>query len=144
MRPLGAAAALACALFAAGCSYQLDGMNVKDDAALDQTGSIGHTAAPKGPAAEPSPSDLAYARAAASDLLANGGKDMSVPWQNPQSGASGNVTPIASAYTESGLPCHDFLASYINGNAQLWLAGAACRTSDGRWEVKTLAPLKHG
>ena len=42
-------------------------------------------------------SDLVYARAVASDVLARGGKDASAPWENPTTGARGTVTPIASA-----------------------------------------------
>ena len=72
--------------------------------------------------------DLAYARAAASDVLARGGKDNSVPWENPHTGAGGNITPLATAYTEGGLSCRDFLASYVHGGSQDWLQGAACRT----------------
>ena len=55
--------------------------------------------------------DLAYARAAVSDALARAGKDTSVPWENPDTGAGGNITPLATSYTEGGLSCRDFLAS---------------------------------
>ena len=48
-------------------------------------------------------------------MLARGGKDASVPWQNPQTGAGGNITPLATSYSEGGLPCRDFLASYVHG-----------------------------
>ena len=71
----------------------------------------------------PADEDLAYARAAASDVLASGGKDASVPWRNPQSGASGNITPLDTSYSEDGHPCRDFLASYVHGPAQDWLQG---------------------
>ena len=75
-------------------------------------------------------------------MLASGGKDASVPWQNPQTGASGNITPLDTSYSEDGQPCRDFLASYVHGAAQDWLQGAACRTSSGAWEVMRLTPLK--
>ena len=58
-----------------------------------------------------------------------------MPWQNPQTGAGGNITPLATSYSEGGLPCRDFLASYVHGAAQDWLQGAACRTASGAWEV---------
>ena len=64
--------------------------------------------------------------------------------QNPQTGAGGNITPLATSYSEGGLPCRDFLASYVHGGSQAWLQGAACRTSHGKWEVKSLKPLKPG
>jgi len=137
------------ALACGGCSYQLDSMLSKPDADVEQTGSIARLAASGGaavPAAatEPSPVDLAYARAAAADALAQGGKGNSVPWRNPQTGVGGNITPLASSHTEDGLPCRDFLASYVRAGAQSWLQGSACRTARGEWEVKSLAPLKSG
>jgi surface antigen len=115
----------------------------KNDSDRQPTGSIarrdGQSAATATP---PSEIDLAYARAAASDVLARGARDSSVPWQNPQSGAGGNITPLATAYNEGGLSCRDFLASYVHGGSQDWLQGAACRTASGAWEVRRLTPLK--
>ncbi len=93
-------------------------------------------------AVQPSEADLVYAREAVADALGRGGKDISVPWENPNSGAGGNITPLANSYTDGGLPCRDFLASYVHGGAQDWLEGVACRTSRGNWEVKRLKPLK--
>jgi surface antigen len=95
-------------------------------------------------AAEPEEADLAYARAAAEDALGHGARANSVPWQNPQTGVSGNITPLATTHSEGGLPCRDFLASYVRGGAQSWLQGSACRTARGEWEVKSLKPLKSG
>jgi surface antigen len=68
-------------------------------------------------------------------------KDESVPWENPQTGAGGNITPLATAYSEGGLPCRDFFASYMHGGSHDWLQGAACRDVHGIWEVKRLKPL---
>jgi surface antigen len=132
-----------CGLTAGGCSYQLSSLLSKDEAVPDQTGSIGRPAgaarAADGPASEV---DLAYARAAVTDALARSGKDLSVPWQNPNTGAGGNITPLATAYTDGGQACRDFLASYEHGGSQDWLQGAACRGAQGTWEVKSLKPLK--
>jgi surface antigen len=136
------------ALAVSGCSYRLSSLGSKDDG--DTTGSIAAPVAPATPAVEAgnvSPRaelDLAYARAAASDALARGGRDSSVPWENPQTGAGGNITPLATSYTEGGLPCRDFLASYVHGGSQDWLQGAACRTTAGAWEVRRLKPLNRG
>jgi outer membrane surface antigen len=127
-----------------GCSYRLSALTSKDDADLT-TGSLARPPAQATRFADASPQaegDLVYARAAASDALARGAKDASVPWQNPQTGAGGNITPLATSYSEGGLPCRDFLASYVHGGSQDWLEGAACRTSRGTWEVKSLKPLK--
>jgi surface antigen len=122
----------------------------KPDADVAQTGSIARPPAAAGDPAtaavttDPSPVDLAYARAAAADALAHGGKGNSVPWSNPQTGVGGNITPLASSHTEDGLPCRDFVASYVRAGAQSWLQGSACRTARGEWEVKNLKPLKSG
>ena len=129
-----------------GCSYRLASLGSNDDGDPPVTGSIAVPAAPAVMASVSprSDADLAYARAAASDALARGGKDSSVPWQNPETGAGGNITPLATSYSEGGRPCRDFLASYVHGGSQEWLQGAACRTADGAWEVRRLKPLGRG
>jgi len=145
LRALGTALAILGGSAAGGCSYQLQSLLTKDDGDVEATGSIGRPAAQPSrvaDAAAPSEVDLAYARAAASEALAHTGKDQSVPWQNPNTGARGNITPLETSYTEGGQRCRDFLASYAHGAAQEWLQGAACRTSQGNWEVKSLKPLK--
>ena len=89
----------------------------------------------------PTESDLAFARTAASDVLTKGDKDSSQPWENPETGARGSVTPLSQAYSaEDGRTCRDFLASYVNGRAESWLQGAACKAGHGRWEIHTIKP----
>ena len=83
--------------------------------------------------------DLAFARIAACDVLTSGDKDSSQPWENPETGARGSVTPLAQAYSgEDGRTCRDFLASYVNGRTERWLQGAACKAGHGRWEIQSL------
>ena len=89
----------------------------------------------------PTDTDLAFARNAASDVLTKGGKDFSQPWENPETGARGSVTPIAAAYSSEGRTCRDFLASYVTGRSQAWLQGEACK-QEGIWEVCALKPWK--
>jgi surface antigen len=110
-----------------------------DDSEL--TGSIG---AGQGSDPAPTESDVAFARNAASDVLTKGDKDSSQPWQNPQTGARGSVTPLAGAYSSDGRTCRDFLASYVNGRSERWLQGAACQTHHGQWEIQTLKPWSQG
>jgi surface antigen len=128
-------------LCAGGCS--LSRSDSGPFAKLDQnemTGSIGATGAPG-----PTEADLAFARDAASDVLTKGDKNSSQPWENPQTGARGSVTPLAEAYAaDDGRTCRDFLASYVNGRSESWLQGAACRAPHGRWEVHTLKPWRRG
>jgi len=93
----------------------------------------------------PTDSDLAFARDAASDVLTRGDKDSSQPWENARTGAHGSVTPLARAYTaDDGRNCRDFLASYVNGETESWLQGAACQTANGRWDIHTLKPWRRG
>jgi len=123
-----------------GCSLsRTDGAFAKMNDS-DLTGSL--AAAPANGQA-PTESDLAFARNAASDVLTKGDKDSSQPWENPETGARGSVTPLAQAYSSTdGRTCRDFLASYVNGRSESWLQGAACQTGDGGWEIHTLKPWK--
>jgi len=124
-----------------GCSLARPDAYARMDTA-DVTGSLG-----KQPATPPVPteSDLAFARTAASDVLTKGDKDSSQPWENPETGARGSVTPLSQAYSaEDGRTCRDFLASYVNGRAESWLQGAACKAGHGRWEIHTIKPWTRG
>ena len=90
----------------------------------------------------PTETDLALARNAASDVLTKGDKDSSQPWENPETGARGSVTPLAQAYSSDGRTCRDFLASYVNGDSENWLRGAGCKSEQGHWEIHTMKPWK--
>jgi surface antigen len=123
-----------------GCSLSRSGDAFAKMDDNEVTGSLGAAAAGGPP---PSDSDLAFARNAASDVLTKGDKDSSQPWENPETGARGSVTPLAQAYSSDGRTCRDFLASYVNGRAESWLQGAACQSGhDGRWEIHTLKPWR--
>jgi hypothetical protein len=124
-----------------GCSLsRTDGAFARMDE-NDATGSVG-AARLTGPV--PTDTDLAFARNAASDVLTKGDKDASQPWENPETGARGSVTPLAQAYASEGRTCRDFLASYVNGHSESWLQGAACKTARGEWEIHTLKPWRRG
>jgi surface antigen len=114
---------------------------------VEHTGSVGRPGQELGAAGPPAATaevDLAYARATAADALARGGRDLSTPWENPHTGAGGNITPLAAAYNDGNVTCRDFLASYVQGQAQSWLQGEACHGVHGQWEVRSLKPLKQG
>ena len=124
-----------------GCSLSRPDAYARMDAA-NVTGSLSKQ---PGSPAVPTESDLAFARTAASDVLTRGDKDSSQPWENPETGARGSVTPLAQAYSsDDGRTCRDFLASYVNGRSESWLQGAACKGGQGRWEIHTLKPWKRG
>ena len=139
-RGAGLAAALTLVLAGGGCSLSgsFDSVFGGSDKS-DQTGSI-TPANGKQSAELPPDADLAYARAAVSEVLSRGRKDASQPWENPRTGARGTVTPIASAYTQEGKTCRDFLASYVRGKSQSWLQGEACKQDKGVWEVRAFKP----
>ena len=132
--------ALALAVGCGGCSfsYQLESLFSRTDDKADPTGSIVTAQA----LALPPEADLAYARAAVAEVLDRGGKDLSLPWENPRTGARGTVTPLAAASSQEGLVCQDFLVSYVRGRDETWLQGEACRQQQGRWEVRRLKPWK--
>jgi hypothetical protein len=132
-------------LLTGGCAVSgLFGIGKEEVNALaraDSTGSIPPPGA-KLSTGLPPEADLVYARAAIAEVLSMGRKDFSTAWENPKTGARGTVTPIAGAYSQDSLTCHDFLASYIYGSTETWMRGEACRQQQGRWEVKILRPWK--
>jgi surface antigen len=136
---------LAGGLSLGGCSYNLSSGIGHDRDDAEVTGSIRKADVTKDSLVEnsnPSDADLAFARQAASDALTKGGDGTSLPWENPQTGARGSITPLASAYTsDTGQVCRDFLASYVQGETQTWLQGDACQ-NDGRWQVHEMRPWK--
>lgn len=140
------AGAVVTASLSTGCStsYQLGAMSPKDvEKPVIRTGSIPAVVRPEEEGATmPPASDLAYAKVAASEILTRGAKDSSQPWENPQSGARGTVTPLADAYRLEGALCRDFLASYVAEGSESWLQGEACREGKGKWEVRRLKPWR--
>jgi surface antigen len=141
IRPAGAVVTLILVgLGSSGCSLNRSDSALAKMEDSEVTGSIASSTPPV-----PTESDLAFARTAASDVLTKGDKDSSQPWENPETGARGSVTPLAQSYaSEDGRTCRDFLASYVNGRTESWLQGAACKASQGRWEIHTLRPWKRG
>jgi surface antigen len=127
-------------LSTSGCSIsRSDGLSFLSKSENEVTGAIASKELP------PTDSDLAFARNAASDVLSKGDRDSSQPWENPETGARGSVTPLTQAYAaEDGRTCRDFLASYVNGKTESWLQGAACHSGNGRWEIWTLRPWRRG
>jgi surface antigen len=122
-------------------SYKLDSFLGRTSA--DQSEPTGSVRAPTpGEAAAVRNDDLAYARAAAAEVLTRTDANASQPWENPTTGARGTVTPTASAYNQDGFTCRDFLASYVHDGAESWLQGDACRIHQGKWTVRSLRPLK--
>jgi hypothetical protein len=136
-----------------GCSfsYQLGSLFGKDDEksiAASPAPEItnGTRASPTAAKFDDSPgipeADIAAASAAAARMLASGSKNTSQPWENPDTGARGMITPLAAAREQDGFTCRDFLASLVRGEAEAWLQGEACRIHRGKWVVRSLKPWK--
>ena len=134
---------LAFALTGCSFSYQLDNMFAKKDDDRAQATALRLLSVAKPAAPAPAEGDLVIARAAVSEVLARGGRDTSMPWENPDTGARGTITPLASAHSEDGVTCRDFLASCVRNGTESWLQGAACRAGRGKWEVRDLRPWKN-
>lgn len=140
-RKVAIAALLAIPLGGCSLSGQLDSFFPSSDKS-DRTGTVASSSAKEEAQQLPPPADLAYARAAASAVLSRGEKDSSMPWENPRTGTRGTVTPIATAYTQDGQTCRDFLASFVSGNSQSWVQGEACKQQQGDWQVRSFKPWK--
>jgi surface antigen len=121
-------------------SYQLDSMFSSGRGDVETTGSIRAPALAH--ASTSQDADLAAARAAVNEAFSRGGKDTSTPWENPSTGARGTITPLAAAYSQDGMTCRDFLASYVRNGSEAWLQGEACRAGQGRWEVRQMKPWR--
>jgi surface antigen len=139
-RKVAIAAAFAIPLGGCSLSGQLDSFFPSSDKS-ERTGTVA-AQSEKEQASLPPPADLAYARAAANAVLSRGEKDTSMPWENPSTGTRGTVTPIASAYTQDGQTCRDFLASFVSGSSQSWVQGEACKQQQGNWQVRSFKPWK--
>lgn len=81
-------------------------------------------AAPKGIAA----GDWVQAKLALDQATAAHGKDLSIPWENPETGARGTATPIGAARASG---CRDFMISVVDGKGDRWVRGEACRSGKG-------------
>ena len=134
--------ALSLALVSGGCTYRMDSMFSRKSELAETTATVQPVAArPQSVAGLPD-GDLSAARMAVSDALGKAGRDGSVPWEDPATGARGTVTPLSHAYSQDGTTCRDFLASYVRNGAEAWLQGEACRAGQGRWEVRHMRPWR--
>ena len=128
-----------------GCSfsYKLGALIGRDDEKTGSSTAAATKASDKRPTEDlPPDADLIFTRAAVHEVLAGGGTETSLPWENPTSGARGTVTPLTTAYSHDGFLCRDFLASYVREGSESWLQGEACRIHQGKWEVKNMRPWK--
>lgn len=79
--------------------------------------------------------DLTYAERSSQYALENAQTGQAVPWNNPDSGNSGNITPTRT-YQEAGAYCREFTHTINVGGRQEQAYGNACRQPDGTWKVQ--------
>ena len=140
---MGASAAmLSLSLVLSGCSYRLDSMFSRPRDADAEVSRATRPAAPSPPTIAGMPNLAAAAYAAVSEALSRAGRNVSVAWEDPATGARGTVTPLSSAYVQDGSTCRDFLASYVRGGSESWMQGEACRAAQDRWEVRQMRPWR--
>jgi len=59
--------------------------------------------------------------------------DESVPWVNPDSGAEGTFTPVATHEGPEGQVCREYAVDAIIDGREEVVYGTACRQPDGSW-----------
>lgn len=57
-----------------------------------------------------------------------------VAWQNPDSGNSGNITPVRT-YKSDDRYCREYVQEIMVGGEKQKAYGKACRKEDGHWEI---------
>jgi len=149
--PVVFAAALNGAIVLGGCgmTMQLDSLLPEKSrvaATADRseiTGSIPKQAGKSSYSSEAmSVADWSLAGAALREALKGDESNISVPWQNPETGSGGTVTLVASSYKQDGFPCRNFLASNIREGKEAWFSGTACRVHRGEWDIRSTKPLQ--
>ncbi len=78
--------------------------------------------------------DLIYAERAASQArTAPIGE--TITWNNPDTGNSGEITPVRDGKAASGRYCREYQQTIMVGGKEESAYGSACRKPDGSWEI---------
>jgi surface antigen len=56
-------------------------------------------------------------------------------WTNPDTGNSGNITPVRTFQTAQGQYCREYQQTVIVGGQEQQAYGSACRQPDGSWRI---------
>jgi surface antigen len=62
----------------------------------------------------------------------------SVAWINPDTGASGTITPVRTFKAATNDWCREFNTVSAHGGANETQTGIACRAGDGTWQTRVL------
>ena len=79
--------------------------------------------------------DKQLANEAFQNSLENNKTGTAVSWSNPDSGHSGETTPIRTYTVDSGDPCREFTTTVLIGGKEEQGYGTACRQADGSWKI---------
>lgn len=79
--------------------------------------------------------DMQYYNQSSQRALEMGQPGQAFPWQNPQSGNSGTVTPSNYYQNASGQYCREYAQSINVGGRMESGYGTACRQPDGTWQI---------
>jgi surface antigen len=60
-----------------------------------------------------------------------------VVWQNPNSGAQYQVTPVSTYQVQPGVYCRDYTSQAVIGGQREQVTGNACRQPDGSWRIQS-------
>lgn len=80
--------------------------------------------------------DMAYYNKTSQRALETAATGESLPWQNPQSGNSGTITPTNFYQTNTGQYCREYQQTITVGGKTQNGYGTACRQPDGSWEIQ--------
>ena len=78
--------------------------------------------------------DVAYQNRAQTQALESNKSGSGATWKNPDSGASGTITPTKT-YEKAGRYCREYTQTINVGGKTEKGYGTACRQPDGAWEV---------
>lgn len=79
--------------------------------------------------------DMQYYDTASQRALETAQAGQSLPWNNPQSGNSGTITPAAPYQNSNGQYCREFSQKITVGGKTESGYGTACRQPDGSWQI---------
>lgn len=79
--------------------------------------------------------DMAYYGQASQEALETAQPGETLPWQNPQTGTRGQITPSNYYQTAQGQYCREYQQTITVGGKQANGYGTACRQPDGSWKI---------
>jgi surface antigen len=79
--------------------------------------------------------DMQYYSQTSQRALETAPAGQTLPWQNPQSGNSGSITPSNYYQTADGGYCREYTQTINVGGKSQKGYGRACRQPDGTWQI---------